>query len=190
MARYEKSEETLRAKILWANEKEKYDQERLDLRKRRELMRRQVAAQLYEPRICMGDPVTGQSCHRYSIPGAGFCADHGGTTKHMQAAARTRLLYLVEPALRVMNKAMASGDLNIAIKAAQIILDRAGFHPHATLEIAEQPVDYGAMSTTQLAQRAHKLLSAIESSSPPPPPEESEVVLDIVDKNEPESKVH
>lgn len=187
MARYVRSEEALEAKIRFEEEKFKYDRDTNDLRKRRELMRRQVHAALYEPKLCMGDPVTAQTCRKHALPGAGFCADHGGTTKMMQTAARTRLLYLVEPALRVMNKCMASGDLNVALKAAQIVLDRAGFHPHATLEIEEKAVDYATMSNMQLRNRAQKLIDALDqmpadnASQVDPDMLEVEPILEIID---------
>ena len=200
MGKYFLSEATVEAKMAAEKERQKYENERLELRKRRELMRRQIAAALYEPRLCMGDPVTGEACPRYAIPGAGFCAEHGGTTKMMQTAAKTRLLYLVEPALRVINKCMNSGDLNVALKAAQIILDRAGFHPHATLEITEQPTDYSVMSARQLAARAEQLVSTINASSSPDNEEQRQLqqisdeqnglIIDVVEKNETERKVH
>jgi hypothetical protein len=187
MARYVTSEDRLREKLASIGRRDALTEERNDLRKRRELLRRRIHAALYEPRLCLGDPDTGAACSRIAMPGTTLCSMHGGTTKAMQNAARMRLLYLVEPALRVLNKAMAGADQNLAVKAAQIILDRSGFHPHATLEIEEKPVDLSNLTTEQLKRRASRLINALEESAQDQmealEPEISETVIDI----EPES---
>jgi hypothetical protein len=163
MPRYSLSDEQIEERLEKLNRDRAKKQEEIELRKRRELMRRRVHAALYEPRTCMGDPVTGASCTLLAVAGATLCPQHGGTTKAMQQAARMRLLYLVEPALRVLNKSMASSDENIRLKAAQILLDRAGFHPHATLEITESKEDLSQLSDAQLKARAARLLKAMDS---------------------------
>lgn len=166
MGRYVISEDRLQAKVDALREQEARKAERLELRKRRELLRRRIHAALYAPRLCMGDPDTGQACEREAIPGTTMCARHGGTTKAMQAAAKMRLLYLVEPALRVLSKSLASGDENIRLKAALALLDRAGFHPHATLEISDPAAqDLSSLSNDQLKRRAARLIQAMEDSA-------------------------
>ena len=164
MSRYTLSEERLQRRFA-KNSKEAMDRaEQVEFRKRRELMRRRVHAALYEPRQCLGDPINGEACNLIAVPGATMCAKHGGTTKAMQNAARMRLLYLVEPAMRIIGKLLDSMDENIQLKAAQILLDRAGFHPHATLEIKEQPQDLSNFSTDQLKARTRRLLEALENA--------------------------
>lgn len=193
---YAQTEEELEARMAVEKEKEALEAEKRELRKLRTIQKRKQYAALYDPRTCLGDPITGEACNRYAIPGAGFCSDHGGTTKAMQTAAKTRLLYMVEPALRVLNKCMISGDLNVALKAAQIILDRAGFHPHATLEIEEKPKDYSDVSTDDLIKRNLQLANIVKSSQEPLlPPEETEVidmteVEALSEVTEQEPKVH
>lgn len=165
MAYYVTDEAKLRQKIFRETERAEAREMKREFVKRREHMRRRIQAALYEPRVCMGDPVTGLTCTKYAIPGAGFCANHGGTTKAMQEAARIRLLYLVEPSLRAVSKCLVSSDPNIVLKAAQILLDRAGFHPSATLEIRESdPIDLANLSTKELRKRAARLIDAIDQA--------------------------
>ena len=44
-------------------------------------------------------------------------------------AAAERLAALVEPAIDALKVAIDCGDTNAAIRAAQLVLDRTGFHP-------------------------------------------------------------
>jgi len=47
----------------------------------------------------------------------------------VQRSARDRLNALVEPAIEALQKALQKGDVGEITKAAQIVLDRCGFHP-------------------------------------------------------------
>jgi hypothetical protein len=42
---------------------------------------------------------------------------------------------LVEPALKGLHKALKSGEIPSIVKAAQIVLDRTGFHPTQAMEL-------------------------------------------------------
>jgi hypothetical protein len=42
---------------------------------------------------------------------------------------------LVEPALKGLHTALKSGEIPSIVKAAQIVLDRTGFHPSKAIEL-------------------------------------------------------
>lgn len=74
-----------------------------------------------------------------------MCAHHGGKVPGVQLAAKRRLLAMVEPALDALLRALQMGspcqhcgrsdNMAVVVKAAQIVLDRTGFHPSMTLEV-------------------------------------------------------
>jgi hypothetical protein len=74
------------------------------------------------------------------------CNIHGGKRPETIAAARRRLLAMVDPALDALLRALKMGnpcehcgrsdDMGIVVRAAQIVLDRTGFHPSRTIEVA------------------------------------------------------
>lgn len=79
------------------------------------------------------------------------------------------LLCLVEPAFQALLEAMEGGDLKVAVKAAEIVLDRAGFGPKATLEIEDARDNLANTSGEELLKRielvrarAHQLVAAKE----------------------------
>jgi hypothetical protein len=59
----------------------------------------------------------------------------GGRAPQVQRSAKERLAELVEPALKGLHKALKSGEIPSIVKAAQIVLDRTGFHPTQAMEI-------------------------------------------------------
>lgn len=99
---------------------------------------------------------TGKPCKREAIKGGAVCRSHGGGAPQVKAAAKLRLLALVDPALAVLARSMAQkpvpmrksfpdGDKGkqayesavlthlrdqvpaaVALKAATEVLDRAG----------------------------------------------------------------
>jgi hypothetical protein len=74
-------------------------------------------------------------CGRWAINGGGVCATHGGRAPQVQRSAKERLAELVEPALKGLHKALKSGEIPSIVKAAQIVLDRTGFHPTQAMEV-------------------------------------------------------
>jgi hypothetical protein len=94
---------------------------------------------------------TGERCLRSSALGQFVCDMHGAKTPAGIQAAKERMAMLLEPALEVLYRATrqappcehcgrsdADRDPG-AIRAAQIILDRAGFGPRGTMEIVTTP---------------------------------------------------
>src|SRR3954451_8584111 len=72
---------------------------------------------------------------RLAINGSTVCATHGGQAPQVKKSARQRLAELVEPALKGLHKALKSGEIPSIVKAAQIVLDRTGFHPTQAMEL-------------------------------------------------------
>jgi hypothetical protein len=76
-----------------------------------------------------------RQCERWAINGGGVCATHGGRAPQVQRSAKERLAELVEPALKGLHTALKSGEIPSIVKAAQIVLDRTGFHPSQAIEL-------------------------------------------------------
>jgi hypothetical protein len=81
----------------------------------------------------------------YCSPGHLECRFHGAETPQAKKAANARVAYalavMVEPALEVLHKVLnseAEPDAN-TIRVAQLVLDRAGFGPHASIQVTTQP---------------------------------------------------
>ena len=72
---------------------------------------------------------SGTRCRRPPIRGGSVCSMHGGAAPQVRLAAGERLAALVEPAIDALKVAIDCGDTNAAIRAAQLVLDRTGFHP-------------------------------------------------------------
>jgi hypothetical protein len=78
---------------------------------------------------------TGEPCKKAAIRGGTVCASHGGQAPQVKKSARERLAELVEPALEGLRTALKSGEIPSIVKAAQIVLDRTGFHPSKAIEL-------------------------------------------------------
>ena len=76
-----------------------------------------------------------RQCERWAINGGTVCATHGGRAPQVMKSARERLAELVEPALEGLHAALKSGEIPSIVKAAQIVLDRTGFHPTKAVEL-------------------------------------------------------
>jgi hypothetical protein len=76
-----------------------------------------------------------RQCERWAIDGGVVCATHGGQAPQVKKSARERLAELVEPALEGLHTALKSGEIPSIVKAAQIVLDRTGFHPSKAIEL-------------------------------------------------------
>ncbi len=95
--------------------------------------------------------------------GQHVCELHGGASPLARAAAQKRLLMLVEPAFEMLLKAMESNDIKSGVRAAEVILDRAGFGPKATLEVTTNKDNLANLSREELAQRAMELAERARS---------------------------
>jgi hypothetical protein len=78
---------------------------------------------------------SGQRCKKAAIVGSTVCASHGGGAPQVKKSAKQRLADLIEPALAALRTALKSGDLPTIVRAAQIVLDRTGFHPQHSVEL-------------------------------------------------------
>jgi hypothetical protein len=98
---------------------------------------------LDKPRCTATSKQTGERCKRRPHPGSTVCVMHGAAAPQVQRTARERLNALVEPAIAALGKVIKrlDGDPNAAgvvIKAAQIVLDRTGYHPTQAMELNGQ----------------------------------------------------
>lgn len=153
-----RDEETLRLREERASQKRKAKTVDNLARAKRERKRRKMYAELYEPHQCVRELPNGEQCVKFAIPGGWFCILHGGDERSAREAAKMRLLAMVDPAFRVMLKAMASEDMNVALKAAIAVADRAGYYPRADLDAAERPEDLSKLTQDELAERAQRTL--------------------------------
>jgi hypothetical protein len=126
---------------------------------------------------------TGKPCRKWAIAGGTVCPTHGGSAGHVKAAARERLAAMVEPALDGLQTALDSKELPAILKAAQLVLDRAGFHPRSAVEVTGEdggPLEVAATVATLpptllcdaclSAARRHLRGEDVEPYQPPPPP--------------------
>jgi hypothetical protein len=73
------------------------------------------------------------------------------------STGRKTLGQMVNIAFDTLQEAMEKADFNTAVKAAQILLDRAGFGPKTTVDINSTHTDLTDLTREQLAQRAAEL---------------------------------
>jgi len=102
-------------------------------------------------RRCTATNRDGTRCGRASALGQFVCDKHGAKTPASLQAGRERLLMLAEPALDALLRALKTGppcehcgrsDADrdpVVVRAAQIVLDRAGFGPSATMHV--EPIE-------------------------------------------------
>ena len=113
---------------------------------------------------------TGVRCGRSSAFGQFICDKHGAKAPLSIAAANQRMALLLYPALGVLDRATrqappcakcgrSDADRDpAAIRAAQIILDRAGFGPSATMNVVAAANPYRDLSPDDLVARLEQLL--------------------------------
>ena len=102
-------------------------------------------------RRCTATNRGGERCKRPPIIGGFVCDMHGGKAPAVKAMADRRLLAMVDPALSVLFRAVqqsppcahcgrSDADRDpVALRAAGMILDRAGFHPTLAIKAETQP---------------------------------------------------
>jgi hypothetical protein len=112
---------------------------------------------------------TGERCKRAPIVGGFVCEIHGGKIPGVRKAARERLLAMVDPALDALLRVLkthgppcehcgrSDGDRDpVVVRAAQLVLDRTGFHPTLQVTSTPSPVheELSQLSLSELADRA------------------------------------
>lgn len=120
-------------------------------------------------RRCRGTNRSGGPCGLAPIAGGYVCWAHGGKAPQTVAAAKQRLLAMVEPVLAAFHEIIENwhgtrcetcgrptGDPMPVIRVGQLILDRAGFHPSLSVEIEHSAplTTFSDMSTLELADFA------------------------------------
>lgn len=78
---------------------------------------------------------SGKRCRKPAVLGTTVCASHGGAAPQVKRSAKQKLAELIEPALAGLRIALESNEISSIIKAAQIVLDRTGFHPSQAIEL-------------------------------------------------------
>lgn len=76
-----------------------------------------------------------------------------------------KLLDMVESAFETLEAATREADFPTAIKAAQIILDRAGFGPKSTVDVNTTSLDLSQLSREELAIRAEQLAAKLKTDA-------------------------
>jgi hypothetical protein len=114
---------------------------------------------------CRGSNRLGERCKRRPIPGGFVCVLHGGAAPLVKAQAKKRLLAMVEPAFQVLLDAMQSQDENVAVRAAKIVLDRAGFGPQSKVVVQDDREDLSRLSKTELAERARRIAEELQADA-------------------------
>ena len=79
-------------------------------------------------------------------------------------AGKRKLADMVDRAFLALEEAMVSADHTTAVKAAQIILDRAGFGPKSTVDVNTTTLDLSSLSREELAARASGIADMLRQS--------------------------
>jgi hypothetical protein len=101
-------------------------------------------------RRCSATNRSGDRCGLPPIVGGFVCSLHGGKAPHVKAAARERLLAMVDPAIDALLRIITSPrgacdtcgrseDMSTVTRACIAVLDRTGYGPHATLALERVP---------------------------------------------------
>jgi len=73
---------------------------------------------------------------------------------------------MVEPAFEMLMRAIESDDVKSGVRAAEVILDRAGFGPKSTLVVDDQrEADLSQLTEVQLAERAMLVASKLRQAA-------------------------
>jgi hypothetical protein len=118
----------------------------------------------------------GKRCGRAPIRGGKVCCVHGGKAPQTVAAAKQRLLLMVEPAMDALYRILQHGppctacgrsddDKNpVVVRAAQIVLDRCGCGPQMNVALSSPPDnDLSTLSLDELIERGERSLELLRS---------------------------
>mgnify|MGYP000882919237 CR=1 FL=1 len=117
-------------------------------------------------------------CKNPPMRGSMVCRHHGGATPVARQAAKARLLAMCEPAFKVLQDCMEDPNAEWAdkIRAANSVLDRAGFTAKAQLTVKHQQENLDGMTRDQLVARGERIMHLLK--------ERSEDVIDAVVESE------
>lgn len=76
-------------------------------------------------------------------------------------SGKRTLAEMVKVAFNTLECAMKEADFPTAVKAAQVILDRAGFGPKSTMDINTTNLDLSNLSREELAERAGRVAAML-----------------------------
>jgi len=105
------------------------------------------------------------------------CDIHGGKIPAVRQSARERLLAMVDPALDALLRALQTGppcehcgrsDADrdpVVLRAAQLVLDRAGFHPTIAVAAQSSGPDLSHLTLSELADRAERIAHMARESA-------------------------
>src|ERR1035437_1251798 len=118
-------------------------------------------------RTCGAATTSGPPCRRAVAPGFTRCNLHGGHTPLARQAAQETLAAAALPSARVPLEIVSrwldercpvcgfpTGDPMPVLRAAQMVLDRTGFGPHATMQVTTTPSPYDHLTLAEMADKA------------------------------------
>lgn len=96
-------------------------------------------------------------------------------SKHREAltpgevsSGKRRMGHMVEKAFNALEEAILHADHPTSIKAAQILLDRAGFGPKSTVDVNTTTLDLSSLSREELAERASRISAQLRAKAEKP----------------------
>lgn len=106
----------------------------------------------------------GMRCQLNAMVGFTLCHNHGGKRPMNRSAARKRLLELCEPALAVHAEIMEDTTCEPAdrLRAANSVLDRAGFSAKQQLTISDKRESLDGASPEALFERGRAIAAELE----------------------------
>lgn len=113
---------------------------------------------------CTAMTSAGLPCRKLPMPGLTVCEFHAGKTPISVRVAKQRLASMVPRALEALEQAMEFGDWPVVVRAAQIILDRAGLGAKATISIEEREKDLSKLTPDELEARARRVYAALREA--------------------------
>jgi hypothetical protein len=131
-------------------------------------------------RTCGALGRNGQPCRRYVGPGFNRCNLHGGATPGAKQKAEQTLALAALPAAEVFfdvidrfhrqvcpTCGLPNGDPKDAMRAAEVVLNRTGFGPSATVQLTstDDVGAVGAMTLAQLADRAEAVARRLRAAA-------------------------
>lgn len=127
---------------------------------------------------------SGERCRRPPIVGGFVCDHHGGRAPQTRAAAKRRMWSFVSPALDAVQRVLQTGPPcphcgrsdgerdPVVLRAAQLVLDRTGFHPTLGVEATPSERPYMAWIPTdrlrQLVAWEQEAIEAMKRGDPVP----------------------
>lgn len=129
------------------------------------------------PRRCVYTKRNGERCKKSPILGGTVCHKHGGNAPQVRRKAAERMLALVDPALSTLDKSMKNEarcvncsqpcghltDAKVAVRAAQVVLDRTGFGPQSKVEVDLADNAWLRFTTDQELETVTRIMESAKS---------------------------